>query len=136
VEEYHTSGELPNTQLQGDLSGMRLFDVSFYHSVKLPAGITGLPSPGDIVRTSRLISRNETKRSCIGSVNMTHHKAALPGATCVMREGNSAVALRAYGGPRKSAACQGVARRAKPEGHSSQMPDVDCQSSILDTAKE
>jgi len=31
---------------------------------------------------------------------------------------------------------QGVARRAKPEGHSSQLPDVDYQSSILDTAKE
>jgi hypothetical protein len=30
---------------------MRLFDVSFYHSVKLPAGATGLPSPGDIVRS-------------------------------------------------------------------------------------
>ena len=27
------------------------FDVSFYHSVKLPAGATGLPSPGDIVRS-------------------------------------------------------------------------------------
>jgi len=36
------------------------FDVSFYHSVKLPAGATGLPSPGDIGRASRLISRNKT----------------------------------------------------------------------------
>ncbi|MFV9645230.1 MAG: hypothetical protein ACNYWU_05345 [Desulfobacterales bacterium] len=37
--------------IRGDLSGMRLFDVSFYHSVKLPAGATCLPSPGDIVRS-------------------------------------------------------------------------------------
>jgi len=37
--------------IRGVLSGMRLFDVSFYHSVKLPAGATGLPSPGDIGRS-------------------------------------------------------------------------------------
>ena len=37
-------------------------DVAFL--VRLSEGATGLPSPGDIVRTSRLISRNETKRSC------------------------------------------------------------------------
>ncbi|MBU4185425.1 MAG: hypothetical protein KKC23_04370, partial [Proteobacteria bacterium] len=66
---------------RGGLSGMRLFDVSFYHSVKLPAGATGLPSPGDIVRVSRLISRNKTKRSYSGLVNMRHYKAALYEAT-------------------------------------------------------
>jgi len=57
------------------------FDVSFYHSVKLPAGATGLPSPGDIVRVSRLISRNKTKRSYSGLVNMRHYKVALYGIT-------------------------------------------------------
>jgi hypothetical protein len=50
-------------------------------SVKLPAGATGLPSPGDIVRASSLISRNETKRSYSGLVNMTHQKVALYEAT-------------------------------------------------------
>jgi hypothetical protein len=56
-----------------------------------------------------LISRNEIKRSHSGLVNMTHQKAALYGTTHkVIGE--------------KSAACQGVARRAKPEGHISQMP--------------
>jgi hypothetical protein len=45
---------------------MRLFDVSFYHSVKSPAGATGLPSPGDIVRASRLISKNKEELFRIG----------------------------------------------------------------------
>jgi len=57
------------------------FDVSFYHSVKLPAGATGLASPGDIGRASRLISRNKTKRSYSGLVSMRHYKAALYGVT-------------------------------------------------------
>jgi hypothetical protein len=39
-------------------------------------------------------------------------------------EGNSRRRPVGYGGPRKSAACQGVVRRAKPEGHISPMPDV------------
>ena len=72
---------------------MRLFDVSFYHSVKLPAGATGLPSPGDIVRVSRLISRNKTKRSYSGLVNMRHYKAALYGITCKVTGQKSAEAI-------------------------------------------
>jgi hypothetical protein len=70
-----------NALIRGDLSGMRLFDVSFYHSVKLPAGATGLPSPGDTMRAFRLISRNKTKRSYSGLVSMRHYKAALYEAT-------------------------------------------------------
>jgi hypothetical protein len=89
-----------NFLIRRDLPGMRLFDVSFYHSVILPAGATGLPINGDIVRSSRLISRNKTKRSCTGSVNMTHHKAALLGAT------------------------HKVIRQKSAECHKSQMPDV------------
>lgn len=57
------------------------FDVSFYHPVKMPVGATGLPGPGDIVRASRLISRDKTKRSYSGLVNMRHYKAALYEAT-------------------------------------------------------
>ena len=57
------------------------FDVSFYHPVKMPVGATGLSSPGDIMRASRLISRNEIKRSHSGLVSMRHCKAALYGAT-------------------------------------------------------
>jgi hypothetical protein len=37
-------------------------------------------------------------------------------------EGAAAVALRAMAGQGSSAACQGVARRAKPGGHISPMP--------------
>jgi hypothetical protein len=69
------------------------FDVSFYHSVKLPAGATGLPSPGDIVRASRLISRNKTKRSYSGLVNMRHYKAALYGITRKVTGQKSAEAI-------------------------------------------
>jgi hypothetical protein len=69
------------------------FDVSFYHSVKLPVGATGLPSPGDIVRASRLISRNKTKRSYSGLVNMRHYKAALYGITRKVTGQKSAEAI-------------------------------------------
>jgi hypothetical protein len=31
-------GRTPYAQLQGDMSGMRLFDISFYHLVRLPEG--------------------------------------------------------------------------------------------------
>jgi len=79
--------------IRGDLSGMRLFDVSFYHSVKLPAGATGLPSPGDIVRASRPISRNKTKRSYSGLVSMRHYKAALYGVTRKVTGQKSAEAI-------------------------------------------
>ena len=60
---------------------MRLLIVSFYHPVKWPTGATGLSGPSDIMRASRLISRNEIKRSHSGLVSMRHCKAALYGAT-------------------------------------------------------
>ena len=46
----------------------------------------------------------------------SHHAEAPYVATC--RVTCSRRRPTGYGGPRKSAACQGVARRAKPEGHS------------------
>jgi hypothetical protein len=79
--------------IRGDLSGMRLFDVSFYHSVKLAAGAIGLPSPCDIVRVSRPISRNKKNRSYSGLVNMRHYKAALYGITCKVIGQKSAEAI-------------------------------------------
>jgi hypothetical protein len=50
------------TFLSGEICPtVRSDGVSSYHSVILPAGATDLPSPGDIIKASRLISRDETK---------------------------------------------------------------------------
>jgi len=61
----------------------------------MPVGATGLLSPGDIMRASRLISRNKTKMSHSGLVSMRHCKAALYEATHKMIGQKSAEAILA-----------------------------------------
>jgi|GEM_PF-3294322 len=103
-------------------------DVAFL--VRLPEGATGIQRsrrllegllPEDEIRSQEKQTRKEI--SSIMQVNLCG-------------EGDSRRRPAGYGGPRKSAAYQGVVRRGKLEGHSSQLPDVDYQSSILDTAKK
>ena len=83
-----------------------------FSPVKLPAGTTGVPSPGMVREGSALIVRYETKEEQTGQGTAQRH-AGQP--TWGQPSG--------YGGPRKSA-CQDAARRAKPEGHTSLRPGV------------
>ena len=73
-------GRTPYAQLQGDLSGMRLFDVSFYHSVRLPEGAIGIQGPGIFWKGFCRKMRYEAKKSRQGK-----RYPASCRATCVVR---------------------------------------------------
>jgi hypothetical protein len=49
------------------MSGMRLFDISFYHSVRLPEGATGIQGPGIFWKGFCRKMRYEAKKSRQGS---------------------------------------------------------------------
>ncbi|NOR04748.1 MAG: hypothetical protein GQ575_00370 [Deltaproteobacteria bacterium] len=74
---------------------------------------TGLPSPGTVRTSFRLAARKIQRNK--GKQTGEEKSSVMQGNLC--GEGDSRRRPAGYGGPRKSAACQGIARRAKPEGH-------------------
>jgi hypothetical protein len=91
-------GRTHYAQLQGDMSGMRLFDISFYHSVRLPEGATGIQRsrhllegllPEDEIRSQEKQTRKEISSAKQGNLRDEGTAAVALWATARAKEVSS-----------------------------------------------